>query len=141
MELNERETLVRLEQQLKDSLKNTGQIMSDLKEIFQRIEKESKVTTTTKAEIATHCETSSLRFSEINKSLDELDDEVKKVMDLVQREKEDRIKQANEENKAREIFEEEVRSSVRTMKWIMGLFVSLVTVATFVFQLLKYINK
>ena len=53
--------------------------MSDLKEIFQRIEKESKIVTLTKAEVSTHCETSSLRFTEINKRLDDLEEDIESI--------------------------------------------------------------
>ena len=37
MELNERETLIRVDQQLKDSVNNQSQIMKDLKEILHYI--------------------------------------------------------------------------------------------------------
>jgi len=149
MELNERETLVRVEQQLKDSVQNQGQIMDDLKEIFGRIESDSKMLVTLGSDVKSHMDNTKFRWDDLEKKLHELSDKIRKceeeiskntkdIMsyeDLVEKVKgceediKDNKKALIDEKEARGLFQQDVNSTVKTIGWIFG---GLATVATII---------
>jgi chromosome segregation ATPase len=144
MELNERETLVKVEQQLKNSIENQAQITDDMREIFNRIESESKVLAGIKGDLQTHLETTIVQRDNCNTRIEAINARVK---DLEWRIEESR-KEAEESRKevrsalkreedAREeierdyaIFKESLKVSIRNFKLIVGAIVSIATIAT-----------
>lgn len=113
MELNERETLIKVEQQLNDSAQNQTQIMSDLKEIFQRIESESKIVTTIRGDLKGHSDNSRLRWESLEKRLESIE----KLEDKIENNEKSISNLKEEQGK----FEEQVKSSARVTKWIIGI--------------------
>jgi len=125
--LDDREaSLIRVEEQLKESAKNQASIMTDLKEIFGRLEKESKNSTIISGEIKGHLATDKLRWDSISKRLDDGDALFKDIDTKMDAEKE-----------ARSTFETEIKSSVKTIKWVFG---TLATVAAALSTLLGIIQ-
>ena len=108
MELTERETLIKVEQQLQDSVKNQATILSDIKEFFNRIETESKFIASTNAELKSYKEASAIRWTELEKKLTNLqkiyDDNataIDKLFDITSKGKEERIDAINKEQQER----------------------------------------
>lgn len=132
---NDRDTLIRMEQQLKDSVQNQALIHRDLKEIFQRIEKESKVTTTVLSDLKGHVENSSFRWSELGKKLDNIEVRIHDIeifnetttRDL-NKEKESRVELISTERLERQRFEQDILATVRTAKWFFGIITGLATI-------------
>jgi len=152
MELTERETLVRVEQQLKDSVTNQSQIMADLKEIFQRIEKESKVVHILRGDFDTHKGTSNVKLDTVikelkdaEKKLEDLDDDIKKQETKFDKALADQklhfTDKINKERIARSNFQKTVQTSVRTAAWIFGSLASLATLLSGVQILIKFLPK
>jgi len=75
--MDERETLIRVEQQLQDSIRNQSLILNDLKEIFNKIETESKSIAIVKSELNTHLETTTLRREENDRRFRNLEEKQK----------------------------------------------------------------
>jgi hypothetical protein len=73
MDLNERETLVKVEQQLKDSIKNQEQIIDDLREIFGKIDANSKATLQIETDLRVHLETSKVTRAEAEEKVNQLE--------------------------------------------------------------------
>jgi len=147
MELTERETLIKVEQQLQDSIKNQSQILGDLKEIFNRIESESKVVAAIGAELRTHRETSSLRWSELDKkitslekSIAELSKEKDSIHELVTDEKEERTAADSLEQKEREKFQENITTSFKTTTFIIGGIVGLIGLIVTIFEIIGHVK-
>ena len=147
MELTERETLIKVEQQLQDSIKNQSQILSDLKEIFSRIESESKVVASIGSELRTHRETSALRWSELDKKITSLEKSItvlsdgsKEINDLLTKEKEERVSAIGSEQKEREKFQENISTSFKTTTFIIGGIVTLIGVIVAVIEIVTYVK-
>jgi len=153
MEQNEREmknseTLARIDQQLQDSVKNQTQIMSDLKEIFQRIEKDSKVVTTLSENIRGLVDNMKLRWDGLDRQMQEMDRRIKSLEDChddnekaISLEREERIKAVDEEVKEREKFQQEVNSSVKTVGWVVGIIATLASIFSGIVLLFQVLGK
>ena len=152
MELNERETLIKVEQRLQDSVDNIRQMALDLKEIFGRLEKESKIMTTTKGELKTFIETASIRLSEIEKKLYKLDTKLDEIEDTINNEKAEcikliidekqaRTKAFSEEIKERELFETNLKSSGKTILLIFSVLASIATIISGILLFIQITNK
>lgn len=111
MELSDRETLVKLEEQLKNSNNNHQQILGNQNEIFGKIDKASKEIFDIKMKLHTVSETSLLRKEQIDSKFKENIDDI-----------EDIKKEAEE----RKNFESEVKGSFRTLKWFLSIGIFLV---------------
>jgi chromosome condensin MukBEF complex kleisin-like MukF subunit len=135
MELNERETLVKVEQQLKNSIENQAQITVDMREIFGRIDSESKILAGVRGDFQTHLETSIVqrqncdaRLSLSSKELDHTSAKIKELQDrheLAMRQLQDLL---NKEEDAREaiekdfaVFKESISTSIRNFKLLVGI--------------------
>lgn len=137
MELNERETLVRVEQQLKDSVQNQNQIMADLKEIFQRIEGEAKLITTISGDLKGHLDNSTIRWDNLERRLTSLD---KEFNDL-EKKADDNTRDISETKKEQEKFVENVKSSARATKWIIGIMAALASILGSLSFLLEILDR
>lgn len=144
MELNERETLVKVEQQLKNSIENQAQIVSDMREIFNRIESQSKILAGVKGDLQTHLETSTVQRescnSKIGNNTRDLENILTKIKNIEERQennqKEIRTALGCEEDAREEIdrdyalFKENLKVSVRHFKLITGTIVGIATILT-----------
>ena len=134
MEDRDREMLIRVEQQLVNATQNQSQILEDLREIFKRLEQDSKVVTTVSGDLKAHLESSNIRWSNMEKLLTELerkilalDRKVDKNSDDITSEREERNQAItnerearSKEDKERETFETEFKASFKTISWIVG---------------------
>jgi len=143
--MDERETLIRVEQQLQDSIKNQSLILNDLKEIFSKIEVDSKATTAVKSDLNTHLELSIIRreendrrFKAIEEKLKECLDKTNELQSVVSREfiivKNDLLNKLEEEKKKRiddssesRLFQKQIVTSMGLLKWIIGVLVVAIT--------------
>ena len=169
MELNERETLIKVEQQLQDSVKNQEAILRDIKEFFNRIETESKFIASTNAELKSYKEASAIRWTELEKKLATLQKvnednslAINKLFDLSAKEKEERINAINvekterkeaittehqdrtetvdEEKEARKLFQESITSSFTTTKVIFTIIGSAIALIVGIFEIARHIK-
>ena len=143
--MDERETLIRVEQQLQDSIKNQSLILNDLKEIFSKIEIDSKATTAVKSDLNTHLELSTIRreesdrrFKALEEKLKECLDETNELQDIVSREfievKKDFLDKLEDEKKKRiddssdsKLFQKQITTSMGMIKWIIGILIVTIT--------------
>ena len=125
LEGQDRDTLIRMEQQLKNSNDNQARILSNLNEIYTRLEEESKTVTVINGELKGHFETSKVQWKNLEKSLNDLDDRIKRC-EKKQEENSDAIAQEKNE---RQQFEKEVKTSLRVVSWICGALSSIAAVA------------
>ena len=130
MELTERETLVKVQEQLRSSVENQSQIVEDMREIFSRIDTESKLLAAVKGDLQTHLETSSMQQENILTRFNNLSRDSERLLvriDAVASKQEESIKEIrtcleNEEQKREDleksfaVFQESVKSSVRSFK-------------------------
>ena len=121
MELSDRETLVKLEEQLKNSNDNQKSIIVNQSEIFGRIDKQSKEIFDVKMKLHTILETSSIRKEQIDSKLK---DNIENI---------ETIKKDTEERKG---FESEIKGSLKILKWFGGvgiLFVAILQLIAFIY--------
>jgi hypothetical protein len=154
--MDERETLIRVEQQLQDSIKNQSLILNDLKEIFNKIEIESKATAVVKSDLNTHLETTIVRREDNDRRFRALEEKQKEIisilsqfqsdftsdvsdlkdsfLQLLEEERKKRVEDTNESK----IFQKQITTSINMLKWIIGfLFLVISTVwpiLTFIFE-------
>ena len=140
MELNERETLVKVEQQLQDSMRNQGQITNDQKEIFNRIESESKIVASINADVKILKENSNLRLVEIEKRLTCLENNCVAYDKNLTEEIANRKEAMNDEAKARESFELTIKASYRTTVIILGVIIIIIGAIVSVIEIVKYMK-
>lgn len=143
--MDERETLIRVEQQLQDSIKNQSLILNDLKEIFDKIEIESKAISAVKSDLNTHLEMTIVRREENDRRFRVLEERQKEILNVFSEFQnkirfefeEERKKRVEDINEAK-IFQKQISSSINLIKWIVGfLFLSMSTIwpiITFVFD-------
>lgn len=137
MELNERETLIKVEQQLKNSIENQAQIVEDMREIFSRIDSGSKVIAGVKGDLQTHLETSLVQrenclsriannkciFEDLERRYEENKREIRTAL-----EKEETARE-NLENDYRN-FKDMLKTSIRNFKLMMATIVGIATIIT-----------
>ena len=161
MELNERETLVRVEQQLKDSVQNQSQIMDDLKNIFGRIESDSKLLVSVSGEVKSHLENSRFRWDDLDKKLRDLHDKIKECEEKIEENTkcimsykniEKRIENCEEnqkeneksilkEKEARSLFQQDILSTIKTIGWIFGGLATIATIISCIVLVLQIFGK
>lgn len=134
MELNERETLLLVEQQLKDSIKNQSQIISDLHEIFERIDKQAKSSFVVESDLRVHLETYKIFKTEIENKTKEFDEESTSFADKLNT-LESKI---NEESNNRKDFEKEIKTSINVIKAIVGAILALLAIAGSIIGILQF---
>jgi predicted nucleic acid-binding Zn-ribbon protein len=161
MELTERETLVRVEQQLKDSVQNQSQIMVDLKEIFSRIESDSKMMVAVTGDVKSHLDNSKYRWDELEKKLTHINEKIKQceektgdntkdiasIKDIVNRLAdceeciEENRKSIAEEKEARSLFQQDIVSTIKTVGWIFGSLATLAAIISGIVLVLQLFGK
>jgi predicted RND superfamily exporter protein len=141
MDDRDREMLIRVEQQLSNSTQNQQTILEDLREIFQRLEHDSKVVTVISGDIKGHLDSSIIRWSGLEKRLLEMERRLETIENRLEdnsqnviieregrtealtREREERSR----DNEERKNFEQRVRATVNTIAWIIGTLASAAT--------------
>lgn len=125
--MDDKETLIRVEQQLQDSIKNQSLILSDLKELFNKIDTESKSISSVKSDLSSFIDMSTVRREEVNRRLKFLDDrqkeayvfsrsELEKTKADLEQEKKKRVEDINDGK----IFQKQITVSITIIKWIIG---------------------
>jgi chromosome segregation ATPase len=126
LEDRDRDALIRVEQNLANATQNQNQILTDLREIFKRLEQSDKVMTITSGDLKGHLESSTLRWTGIEKTVSDMSVRLKAFEDKLDSEKDERAK----ENRERENFEREVKGSVKVIGWIIGALSSIAIVVS-----------
>lgn len=142
MEDRERDMLIRVEQQLANASQNQKTILEDLREIFSRLERDSKMVTSIAGDLKAHLESSVIRWSNLEKRLSEMErrlEGIEKKIDFnadcitaereerteaITAEREGRVKDREEQGK----FEQSVKASFNTVAWIVGALASIATI-------------
>lgn len=131
MQMEDRDaSLIRVEEQLKESAKNQASMMADLKDIFNRLEKESKASMIISGDLKSHIESSKYRCDAILKRLDDGDAQFKDIVKDLTGEKEGRIK-----------FEQNITSSIRTIKWVFGSIATIAAILSSILGILQILGK
>jgi chromosome segregation ATPase len=144
MEDRDRDMLIRVEQQLANASQNQKTILEDLREIFNRLERDSKLVTSISGDLKAHLESSVIRWSNLEKRLSEMErrlEGIEKKIDFnaesITMEREERTEAVTAEregrakdNEERKNFEQSVRSSFNTVAWIIGALASIATIVS-----------
>jgi hypothetical protein len=126
--MDDREMLIRVEQQMKDATQNQLQIMADLKDLFRRIENDSKTVSQLKGEFQVFLQTSTMKMAEIERRLIEQTDVLKSMQSDVKKEKEDRAKEHTTIAESFNTFKSEMNGSIKAMKWVFGTIATIVAI-------------
>ena len=108
--MDDREMLIRVEQQMIDAAKNQATIMSDLKEIFNRIESESKISAQLKGDLKAYIDISTLRITDMDHRMTDVSQTLKELQVEFKKEKDER-----------NTFQSEINGSLKTFKWIFSI--------------------
>ena len=131
MQMDDKEaSLIRVEEQLKESAKNQVSIMADLKEIFGRLERESKISTIISGDIKGHLEASQIKWDGANKRFEDGDEQFKELS-----------KELSAEKEARTSFEQEVKTSLKTIKWVFGTLATVATIISVILGIIEILHK
>lgn len=137
MELNERETLVKVEQQLKNVIENQTQISEDQRGIFNKIEQESKTLAAVKGDLKAHLETSTVQRQNCSEQINSTKKESiriesslkEEVLILKDRYEEERtLREALEKELA--VFKQTIQHSFRIFKWTIGVIGVIMSILT-----------
>ncbi len=142
MEDRDRDMLIRVEQQLANASQNQAAISVDLKDIFGRLERDSKMVTMISGDLKGHLESSILRWANLEKRLNDIEKKLEGIeekiainADDITEEREERTEaitkereERSKDNEDRKNFEQGVRTSVSTVSWIIGALAGLATV-------------
>jgi hypothetical protein len=118
--MDDREMLIRVEQQMKDATQNQLQIMTDLKDLFRRIENDSKTVSQLKGDFQVFLQTSSMKMAEIERRLIEQTEVLKGMQSDTKKDKEDRAKEFKTIDDSFNTFKGEMNGSIKAMKWVFG---------------------
>lgn len=143
--LSDRDLLVSLNQKVQTSLKNQEQLGFDLKDIFQRIETDSKLIVQIRGELNTHLETSAMKFNELKR----LNEELRKASNTRFKDIEASIstdgeivenleKELSIERLERERFENNLKGSMKATKWFFGILSFFLTLITVIIAILQF---
>ena len=136
MELSDRETLVKVEQQLNNSIENQTKISQELREFLQKLEKNDKYVGVLRVELKTHLSEAPLRREDLNNKLIYMNkeiEELKRKSEKINKSIEDIYDKIDTEKTERGTFETTVKASVKSFKVfitvIIGLFGFILTLA------------
>jgi hypothetical protein len=123
-------SLIRLEEQLKESAKNQVSISADLREIFNRMEKESKISMMISGDLKSHLETSKYRWDTFSKRLEDGDEMFREVSKSLTKEKEERT-----------AFEQDMKSSIRTIRWVFGTLAVMASALSAIVGIIQFLGR
>jgi hypothetical protein len=114
--MDDKETLIRVEQQLQDSIKNQTSILTDLNEIFDKIESEAKNNTLVQASLRTHIQVETI----IQKEFD------RRISSIEQKQNE-HVEANKAEITELQLFSKGLTTSLSFLKWAAGAIILVVT--------------
>ena len=120
---SDRDMLIRIEQKLQDSISNYKQMVLDIKEVFGKIESDSKSI----VQIETNLKTFVNDQSDVESDLSNLEKKISNIS-----------KEIEEENKKRIAFESDIKGSQRAYKVIVSIIASLaalVSILSFLYNI------
>lgn len=141
-----RDILIRVEQQLKDSVVNQSQIVQDMRTAFARLEKEAKTIASLKVELKSHLEASPIRKEELNNRIkyieerhSELKQSLEKFKDEIKTKSSDVsiIDDIEQLEKDFLTFKTEISTSISVTRWIFGAIIVIVGLVLTVLEILS----
>jgi len=139
--------IIRIEQQLKDSIQNQNQIMRDLKDLFQGLEKESKLATAICSDLKGHVENSQYRWYELDKKITNINEKIrdneKSISDFsdeVSDEKNSLKQLINDEKLDREKFEQSILSSLKAARFMINILAGIATILSVIALLSSFMK-
>jgi hypothetical protein len=141
MELNERDMIIQIEQQLKNSVNNQTQIMSNLKEIFGRIEGDSKKLVSLYSEFRGYIDNSRYRWDETKKEIENIYRKIEENEKNINRKIEENEKSIYIEKESRSLFEQNIKSTISTILWVFGALATLATIISGITLVLNFLEK
>jgi len=111
--MDEKETLIRVEQQLQDSIKNQSMILSDLNDIFNKIDDEAKSNASVQAELTTHIETDIVRKEDSERRLSNIEEKLKDFTRLLSKSEEEFF---SEFSSIKEEITEKLKQEIENLK-------------------------
>lgn len=133
---NDRDTLIRVEQQLKDSVQNQDQILENQREIFQKLERESKQLTILNGEVKGHLDASKIRWEGLDKKLESFDKRIETTEGTQSKIKENLDKESKERIK----FDQSIEGGVKVAKWISAILGTLATIISAAVAIAMYLK-
>jgi hypothetical protein len=134
MELTERETIVKIEQQLSDSTKNQAQIVEDMRTIFEKIDQESKFLASIKSDLRAHVETSTVQragcTSMLKEQKEDFENSVEDIGDTVEDIKKSFEKYKEDQNRKEEkqiAFNQGIKTTIRNISIVFPIIFGLLT--------------
>lgn len=142
MEDRDRDMLIRVEQQLANASQNHKTILDDLREIFSRLERDSKMVTSISGDLKAHLESSVIRWSNLEKRLSEMERRLEGIehkidinAECITIEREERTEaitaereERNRDHEEQTKFEQGVKASFNTVVWIIGALASFASI-------------
>ncbi len=148
MELNERETLIKVEQQLNNLIDNQAQISNELREFLKKLEKNDKTVGLLHIELKTHLgeakllkEYASNKHAYVTKEIDEFKKELKVFGEKYDKKTEDLEDVISTEKTERSNFEIVIKTSVKNFKIFISVLVGLFSFLLVLLKLAPYIVK
>lgn len=151
MEDRDKEMIIRVEQQLANASQNQRTIIEDLKEIFNRLERDSKLVTSISGDLKAHLESSVIRWSGLERRLSEIERRLEGIENKIDvnaksitKEREERTEaitiereERSKDSEQRKNFEQGVRASVNTVSWIIGALAGMATIISIAGLIIK----
>jgi hypothetical protein len=168
--LDEKETLIRVEQQLKDAVTNQQQIIEDLRTIFGRIDREAKIVASLRSDLKSHLDSTPIKQQEIDNRIEFIEErhaglkedytkfkeaiamsfekfkgDVKSgesvdSFDVRQQIKDLKVKVEKEIADTSQ-FQTQILTSLKVTKWVFGVIVTLVTLITLAMKIYEFLSK
>lgn len=164
--MSEEVTVARIEQQLKDAVVNQEQIIEDLRTIFNRIDRESKIIALIRSDLKSHLDTSVVKGDELNsrfkfieerhidlkdsytKFKDKVSDEIEKVKGVdkvdgvdIKRQIRDINDKVEKNSQDYTTFKTEINTSMRVTKWVFGGIISLGTLTVAIIKIMEFLKS
>lgn len=137
LEDRDRDMLIRVEQKLENANQNQNQLLDDLRDVFKRLEHDSKMVTVLSGDLKGHLESSKVRWTNLEKKISEIDQRLHNIETKI----EENAENLSKEVKERESFEREIKASIKTIGWIFGILASIATVLSTVSIYAKFFVK
>ena len=104
-------------------------MIADLREIFDRLEKESKISMVISGDLKAHIESSKFRWDTFDRRLNDGDVTFRETAKVIAKEKEDRT-----------AFEQDITSSLRTIKWVFGTLAGLAAALSSIVGIIQFLG-
>lgn len=130
MDQSERDMVIRVEQKIKDSFQNQKTLLDNQREIFQKLERDSKQLSVLSGDMKSHIESTKVRWENAKQQIEDMEKNI-----------EENEKAIENENKERSNFETSVSTSFKTSKTILYILVSAATIISAITAILVFVNR